>query len=293
MPSLGGATGWVNSEPLSPAELRGHVVLVNFWTLDLHQLAAPGALRPRVVAGVPSRRVGRHRRPHAGVRLRARVDSVRKATERARDRLPGRGRQRLRDLDGRSTTVLAGALFRRRQRCVRHHHFGEGGYEESERVIQELLGVERELVSVQGVGGRGGGRLGRSLRTPETYLGSAGGAGKRTREGRVDARRRVDGRAGEDRARSRRTGASAVVSTRVTLTSCCPPRGASRPRSACSSMVSPGSLRMASTSTSQGTASSGKAACTRSCASTAQSRERTVEITFREPGAEAYAFTFG
>ena len=33
LPSLGGATGWLNSEPLGPAELRGHVVLVNFWTL--------------------------------------------------------------------------------------------------------------------------------------------------------------------------------------------------------------------------------------------------------------------
>ena len=32
MPALDGATGWVNSEPLGPAELRGHVVLVNFWT---------------------------------------------------------------------------------------------------------------------------------------------------------------------------------------------------------------------------------------------------------------------
>jgi hypothetical protein len=33
MPSLGGATGWLSSEPLGPAELRRHVVLVNFWTL--------------------------------------------------------------------------------------------------------------------------------------------------------------------------------------------------------------------------------------------------------------------
>jgi hypothetical protein len=33
MPSLDGATGWVKSGPLGPAELRGHVVLVNFWTL--------------------------------------------------------------------------------------------------------------------------------------------------------------------------------------------------------------------------------------------------------------------
>ena len=33
MPSLGGATGWINSAPLGAAELQGHVVLVNFWTL--------------------------------------------------------------------------------------------------------------------------------------------------------------------------------------------------------------------------------------------------------------------
>ena len=32
MPSLGGATAWLNSQPLGPAELQGHVVLVNFWT---------------------------------------------------------------------------------------------------------------------------------------------------------------------------------------------------------------------------------------------------------------------
>jgi hypothetical protein len=31
VPSPGGATGWLNSEPLGPAELRGHVVRVNFW----------------------------------------------------------------------------------------------------------------------------------------------------------------------------------------------------------------------------------------------------------------------
>jgi thiol-disulfide isomerase/thioredoxin len=33
MPSFAGATEWLNSEPLGSAELRGHVVLANFWTL--------------------------------------------------------------------------------------------------------------------------------------------------------------------------------------------------------------------------------------------------------------------
>jgi hypothetical protein len=33
LPSLGGAVEWLNSEPLDPIGLRGHVVLVDFWTL--------------------------------------------------------------------------------------------------------------------------------------------------------------------------------------------------------------------------------------------------------------------
>jgi hypothetical protein len=35
---------------------------------------------------------------------------------------------------------------------IRDHHFGEGRYEQSERVIQRLLGVERELVPAVGHG---------------------------------------------------------------------------------------------------------------------------------------------
>ena len=33
MPSLARATEWLNSEPLGPTELRGHAVVVDFWTL--------------------------------------------------------------------------------------------------------------------------------------------------------------------------------------------------------------------------------------------------------------------
>ena len=49
---------------------------------------------------------------------------------------------------------------------VRHHHFGEGAYEQSEMVIQELLaeagasGIDREPVSVDGQRSRSGRRLG-------------------------------------------------------------------------------------------------------------------------------------
>ncbi len=46
MPSLGGATGWLDAAPLGPAELRGQVVLVNFWTLTCINWLRPGL--PRV-----------------------------------------------------------------------------------------------------------------------------------------------------------------------------------------------------------------------------------------------------
>ncbi|MDQ4130047.1 MAG: thioredoxin, partial [Actinomycetota bacterium] len=53
---------------------------------------------------------------------------------------------------------------------IRDHHFGEGRYEQSERVIQRLLGVEREVVSVEGLGVEAEADWDH-LRTPETYLG--------------------------------------------------------------------------------------------------------------------------
>ena len=61
-----------------------------------------------------------------------------------------------------------------REGIIRDDHFGEGRYEESERVIQGLLGVERELVSVDGVGVEAAADWDQ-LRTPETYLGRARG----------------------------------------------------------------------------------------------------------------------
>ena len=62
--------------------------------------------------------VGRHRGPHAGVLDRARDRPRAAGDEGARDRLPGRGRQRLRDLERLRQPLLAGALLRRRGR---HH----------------------------------------------------------------------------------------------------------------------------------------------------------------------------
>jgi thioredoxin family protein len=63
---------------------------------------------------------------------------------------------------------------------VRHHHFGEGNYEQSERMIQKLLaeagarGLSQGLVSVAGRGVEAAGDL-PNLRSPETYVGSERG----------------------------------------------------------------------------------------------------------------------
>ena len=56
---------------------------------------------------------------------------------------------------------------------IRHHHFGEGGYEQSERIIQQLLGgnaTGRELVSVEGRGAEAPADWS-NLKSPENYLG--------------------------------------------------------------------------------------------------------------------------
>jgi hypothetical protein len=55
---------------------------------------------------------------------------------------------------------------------IRDDHFGEGRYEQSERVIQGLLGVEREFVAVEGLGVEAEADWDH-LRTPETYLGNS------------------------------------------------------------------------------------------------------------------------
>ena len=62
LPSLGGATGWLNSQPLTAAGLRGKVVLDRRLDLYLHQLAAHASLCPRVGREIQGSRIGGDRR---------------------------------------------------------------------------------------------------------------------------------------------------------------------------------------------------------------------------------------
>jgi thiol-disulfide isomerase/thioredoxin len=169
MPSLGGATDWLNSEPL-PAELRGHVVLVNFWTLTCINWLRQ---EPYVRAWSQAYRndglvvIGVHTPEFS---FEHEINGVQQATrERAID-YPVAVDNDYEIWSAFDNHYWPALYFVDADGIIRDQHFGEGRYEQSERVIQGLLGIERELVSVEGVGVEAEADWDR-LRTPETYLG--------------------------------------------------------------------------------------------------------------------------
>ena len=170
IPSLGGATAWLNSEPLSPEQLRGHVVVVNFWTLTCINWLRT---EPYVRAWSQAYRddglvvIGVHTPEFS---FEHELERVRLATkERAID-YPVALDNEYGIWTAFDNHYWPALYFVDAEGNIRDHHFGEGRYEKSERVIQRLLGVERELVSVRGVGVEAEADW-HHLRTPETYLG--------------------------------------------------------------------------------------------------------------------------
>ena len=170
IPSFGGAAGWLNSGPRSSAELRGHVVVVNFWTLTcINWLRTEPYVRAwshayrddgLVVIGVHTPEfsfehdIGRVRQATAvrGIDYPVAVDND-YAIWTAFD-----------------NHYWPALYFADADGTIRDHHFGEGRYEQSERVIQRLLGVDRGLVTAVGTGVEAEADWDH-LRTPETYLG--------------------------------------------------------------------------------------------------------------------------
>jgi thiol-disulfide isomerase/thioredoxin len=170
MPPLGGATDWLNSEPLGPAELRGHVVVVNFWTLTCINWLRQ---EPYVRAWSQAYRddglvvIGIHTPEFS---FEHDIDRVRQATkERAID-YPVALDNDYEIWSAFDNNYWPALYFIEADGIIRDQHFGEGRYEQSERVIQRLLGVERELVAAEGVGVEAQADWDH-LRTPETYLG--------------------------------------------------------------------------------------------------------------------------
>jgi len=180
LPPLVGATEWLNSAPLTGADLRGlrKVVLVNFWTYTcinwLRQLPYVRGWAEKykdqglIVIGVHTPEFS----------FEHNVDNVRQAARDMRMGYPIAIDNDYAIWDAFTNRYWPALYFVDANGNIRHHHFGEGAYEESERVIQQLLnearasGIGAELVTVDARGAEVAADWD-DLKSPENYLGLA------------------------------------------------------------------------------------------------------------------------
>ena len=176
LPGFDGATSWLNSPPLTAADVRGKVILVDFWTYTcinwLRTLAYVRAWaekyrdRGLVVVGVHTPEFPFERD----------VDNVRQAAKDMRVGYPIALDSDYAVWRAFSNRYWPAVYIADAQGRIRHHQFGEGQYEECERVIQQLLregggeGVGDDLVSVAADGIEAQADW-TNLGSPETYLG--------------------------------------------------------------------------------------------------------------------------
>jgi len=196
LPDLGGATAWLNSEPLTPAGLRGKVVVVQFCTYS-----CVNWLRtlPYVRAWAQKYRdhglvvVGAH---SPEFQFEHDVEKVRPALEEMGVDYPiaiDNDFAVWRAFDNNAWPALYFVDFEGR---IRHHHLGEEDYERSERVIQQLLteagadGVRRELASPEITGVEVAADWA-TLGSPESYVGYARGQNLASPGGVVPDERRA------------------------------------------------------------------------------------------------------
>jgi thiol-disulfide isomerase/thioredoxin len=174
MPALDGATAWLNSEPLAPEDLRGHVVLVNFWTLTcINWLRQEPYVRAwsRAYRGEGLIVVGVHTPEFS---FEHDVEQIRRAISDREIDYPVAVDSDYAIWDAFANQFWPALYFVDAEGVIRDEHFGEGRYDESERVLGELLGVERPPVSVEGQGVEAAADWDH-LGTAETYLGSRRG----------------------------------------------------------------------------------------------------------------------
>ena len=175
-PPLDGATQWLNSKPLGEQDLRGKVVLVDFWTYS-----CINCLRtlPYVKAWAEKYRdqglivIGVHAPEFAFERD---IGNVSKAMKDLGINYPVAVDNQYAIWRAFRNQYWPAHYFIDATGRIRHHHFGEGGYAESERVIQQLLkeaGSTRSAMGLTQVDA-GGVQLAASMdevASPETYLG--------------------------------------------------------------------------------------------------------------------------
>jgi thiol-disulfide isomerase/thioredoxin len=176
MPPLDGATAWINSQPLKADELRGKVVLIEFWTYTCinwrRQLPYVRAWADKyrdkglVVIGVHSPEFA----------FEKNIDNVRRATKEIRVQYPVAVDSDHAIWRAFENEYWPALYFVDTQGRIRHHQFGEGDYEQSETVIKRLLaeagasGIGGGLASVTGEGPEAAADWD-DLGSPENYLG--------------------------------------------------------------------------------------------------------------------------
>jgi thiol-disulfide isomerase/thioredoxin len=176
LPSLSGATEWLNSQPLTAVGLRGNVVLISFWTYTCINW-----LRSLPYVRAWAEKYKQHGLVVIGVHtpefeFERNVENVRRAAKDMRVDYPiaiDSDYAIWRAFDNHYWPAL---YFVDVQGHIRHHQFGEGQYEQSEMILQQLLAevgigdIGQELVSVEASGAEAAADWG-SLRSPENYLG--------------------------------------------------------------------------------------------------------------------------
>jgi thiol-disulfide isomerase/thioredoxin len=176
IPSLDSATGWLNSPPLTASDLRGHVVLVDFWTYTCINW-----LRTLPYLRAWAERYQDHGLVLIGVHtpefdFEHDLDNVRRAAEDLRVTYPIAIDNDYAIWSAFDNHYWPALYFVDAQGQIRHHRFGEGDYEQSEMVLQQLLteagsgGIDQDLVSVE-PGGLEAAADWDSLWSPENYLG--------------------------------------------------------------------------------------------------------------------------
>jgi thiol-disulfide isomerase/thioredoxin len=171
LPSFDGATEWLNSEPLTPAGLRGNVVLVDFWTYTCINW-----LRSLPYIRAWAEKYRDHGLVTIGVHtpefeFEHNIANVRRAVAAMRVDYPVVVDNDYAIWSAFDNHYWPALYIADAEGQLRHHRFGEGEYAETEMVIQHLLGVDDDLVEPDARGIEAAADW-RNLGSPENYLGS-------------------------------------------------------------------------------------------------------------------------
>jgi len=176
MPDLSGAVAWLNSPPLSPKSLRGKVVVIDFWTYScINCLRAlpyvEGWAEKYKDAGLVV--IGVHTPEFAFEKERANVE---KAVRDLKISYPVAIDSDYRIWQAFNNEYWPAHYFIDGKGRIRYHHFGEGEYDQSERVIQQLIkengaqSISDSVIKVTANGVEAAPDHG-DVRSPETYVG--------------------------------------------------------------------------------------------------------------------------